>query len=125
MTTVYSTTAGARYHRTPDCRALEAMQLLNEDMSGTPDAVCHAVLPTAIEQAAGTGKTPCARCKPPLAAASSFGHEPVTNPHFGPVCARCLTGVTHYDEAYRPSRWVKPTLWPCTSAVVLGLAPRP
>lgn len=57
-----------------------------------------------------------------------FGHEPVyvvTNGKLRTVeCYRCTTTVTHYDEAYRPSRWVKPVTWPCATAVVLGLATR-
>lgn len=56
---------------------------------------------------------------------TDYGHQPVPNLHFGPVCTRCYTTVTHYDEAYQPSRWTKPVPWPCTTAVILGLAPRP
>jgi hypothetical protein len=62
-------------------------------------------------------------------AAETFGHRPVLGFVDGralnTVCARCQTTVTHYDEAYRPSRWTRPVRWPCTSALVLGLAPRP
>jgi hypothetical protein len=59
-----------------------------------------------------------------MSAADTFGHEPTYSQHFGTVCRRCTKTVTHYDEAYRPSRWVRPVPWPCTSAVVLGLTPR-
>ncbi|MEU0160159.1 hypothetical protein ABZ154_15295 [Streptomyces sp. NPDC006261] len=149
---VYVTAGGARYHRTVDCRALEAMQFINEEMGGSdwvpgaPYAVCHATEPVTAEQAAEQGKTPCAVCKPPLAAATDdFGHEPVVNeteffgetPDDKPVCARCCRTVrewgsytTGYDDragVLWENRWVHYWVrvsWPCTSAVVLGLADR-
>jgi hypothetical protein len=59
----------------------------------------------------------------------TFGHEPVTGITDGRalnrICARCRTTTTHYDEAYQPSHWTRPVRWPCTTAVILGLAPRP
>lgn len=146
---VYVTAGGARYHRTVDCRGLEAMQAINEEMGGlnwvpgAPYTVCHATEPVPAEQAAKRGKTPCAVCKPPLAvAAEDFGHEPVTHEaeFFGetsddkPVCARCSRTVrewTSYTVGYDEragvqweNGWVRYRdciPWPCTSAVVLGL----
>ncbi|MFF6940427.1 hypothetical protein [Streptomyces lavendulae] len=62
-------------------------------------------------------------------AAETFGHEPrlgfVDGRALGNVCARCSVSVTHYDEAYQPSRWTRPVRWPCTTAIVLGLVPAP
>ncbi|MGP3686506.1 hypothetical protein ACTVZO_17670 [Streptomyces sp. IBSNAI002] len=62
-------------------------------------------------------------------AAETFGHEPVLGIIGGRAlwtdCARCHTTTTHYDEAYRPSRWTRPVPWPCTTAIVLGLVQRP
>lgn len=137
--TVYVSAGSARYHRTPDCRALESMRLLNEDMGGydwvpgAPYTVCHAFLPVAIERAAKDGKTPCSSCKPPLAAADSFGHEPtwINAGYCGgcdrcgdleerEVCARCVRLIPT-----TPGPWPRESVpWPCTSAVVLGLTPR-
>ncbi|MEU4947682.1 hypothetical protein [Streptomyces lavendulae] len=62
-------------------------------------------------------------------AAETFGHEPrlgfVDGRALSNVCARCSISVTHYDEAYQPSRWTRPVRWPCTTAIVLGLVPAP
>jgi hypothetical protein len=58
-----------------------------------------------------------------MSTSQDFGHEPVE--HDGaPICRRCATTVTHYDEAYCPSRWRRPVSWPCTTARVLGLVER-
>ncbi|GAA2457222.1 hypothetical protein [Streptomyces macrosporus] len=59
---------------------------------------------------------------------ATFGHEPVS---FGGslVCARCkqTAAQTWIDEYDNPRRrtWSEPVPWPCTSAIVLGLVPRP
>ncbi|MFE9855533.1 hypothetical protein [Streptomyces sp. NPDC005780] len=55
----------------------------------------------------------------------TFGHEPTPNQHHGPVCARCHTTVTHYDEAYQPHRYIRPVPWPCATATVLAATPAP
>jgi hypothetical protein len=86
----------------------------------------YAVEPTTIPDAMGDGKLPRGVCMPDLLASwfrspseDDFGHEPVTETgYYGPeqVCARCdRIGAAPYLSA----------LWPCMSAVVLGLAPRP
>lgn len=58
----------------------------------------------------------------------TFGHEPVISLTDGRalnrICRRCHTTTTHYDEAYQPSHWTQPIRWPCTTAQILGLAPR-
>lgn len=60
----------------------------------------------------------------------TFGHEPmdvITNgKHRAVICARCQTVR---NERSPDGRWrvvnVSEVPWPCTSAIVLGLAPRP
>jgi hypothetical protein len=58
----------------------------------------------------------------------TFGHEPFEYDGV-PICARCYTTVTRCSiDAFdnpRPIRIRAAVLWPCTSAVVLGLVPRP
>jgi hypothetical protein len=75
------------------------------------------------EYAAACGKWPCQRCVPteqrvfPPLHGQTFGHQPVTETgYYGPevVCARC--NMARLPMLSAP--------WPCTSAVVLGLAPR-
>lgn len=126
---VYATEGGRRFHAVTNCRALHSGQDL---YGGWGTLRIHAVRETTISDAMGRGKEACTACFPALRAAwyrgdseNDFGHEPVYNQHFGPVCRRCERPVTHYDEAYRPSRWLRPVPWPCMSAIVLGLVPRP
>ncbi|MET9465833.1 hypothetical protein ABZY44_13700 [Streptomyces sp. NPDC006544] len=58
----------------------------------------------------------------------TFGHEPTLGftdgRALGNICPRCQTTTTHYDEAYKPTRYTRAVRWPCGTAVVLGLAPR-
>jgi hypothetical protein len=112
----------------------------------------HRIEEMTIVTAFGRGKEPCATCYPELRAAlyrgnceDDFGHEPVSEDRefFGetpdelPVCARC----TRIIRGFRPvvigqeasgrvitrDRWTAyevAVLWPCTSAIILGLVPR-
>lgn len=74
-------------------------------------------------KAALDGKLPCLACVPAhlrqMPDTDAFGHEPVwiDGDWF---CARCR------DRGFdvHGDRWIYPTLWPCTSAVILGLVPR-
>ncbi|KOU17049.1 hypothetical protein [Streptomyces sp. WM6349] len=131
MTTVYASAGGNRYHRGSTCSALEMGQNIHDY-----DCDCwgycthgrgHYVLETTPSQARTNGKSPCRVCLPDAVLGPSeddFGHEPVTNGFGGHRCSRCTTTITHYDEAYQPSRWTAFVAWPCATAVVLGLAPR-
>ena len=60
--------------------------------------------------------------------AETFGHEPFEYDG-APYCARCYVDVTRCSidafEIPRRSTVRVPVPWPCMSAVVLGLAPRP
>lgn len=106
-----------------------------------------------VTDALGAGKWPCAACWPGTAAAlaisaseDDFGHEPVSNDvdRWGettddpPVCARCavtvralvpvVIDVDMQGRRITEEQWIsypEPVRWPCTSAIVLGLVPRP
>ena len=58
-------------------------------------------------------------------ASDDFGHRPVevggTWPNRAIVCARCQTRAPKLGPCRAHQLYVR---WPCTSAVVLGLAPR-
>jgi hypothetical protein len=82
----------------------------------------------------------------PVATVENFGHVPVANdiesfgntPNDKPVCARCCRRVrkwSSYTVGYDDragvlwengwlNYWTR-VPWPCTSAVILGIAPRP
>lgn len=131
-TTVYASKGGTAFHNTRNCRAREAGQGLWD----TDDWPGYAIQPMTIPAAMGAGKLPCLVCMPDLGAnwfrtpcEDDFGHEP-----FGPydgamVCRRCyVTVIREWVDAYdnpRHRRVRDVVLWPCTSAVVLGLVPRP
>lgn len=116
--TVYASAGGNRYHRSSNCSALEMGQNIHDydcDCWGRCEhGRAHYVLETTPSEARMDGKTPCRVCLSGTGVGPSeddFGHEPVyvvTNGKFRTV------------ECYRCS----PVTWPCTTAVVLGLAPR-
>jgi len=109
----------------------------------------HALVRMSATKAAMDGKLPCLACVPEhlreMPDTEDFGHEPVQHDRefFGemsddpPVCARCsrtirgwfpvvidqeLSGRVITQDQY--ISYEIAVLWPCTSAVVLGLAPR-
>lgn len=145
MTTVYATTPGARFHRARGCPAFASAQLLNDWDCGCDDYCRHrsphlwSLREWTLEAATGDGKRPCTPCYPTPAEAravllpsgETFGHEPVdeytgTAPgargvtHL--VCTRCMTWTAWTDTGLAAGAR---TPWPCTSAIVLGLIPRP
>lgn len=128
-----TTTDGARrFHKTATCKALLSAQDLS-DWDCWDLEYCHHQHPKpnpireiTLADAVGAGKWPCAVCWPGYAAAlaissseDDFGHQPVEV--WGePCCTRCSDhGIDEYGDP-----WLHPTIWPCTSAIVLGLAPR-
>ncbi|MDX3714390.1 hypothetical protein PV733_36795 [Streptomyces europaeiscabiei] len=140
--TVYATRTGRAFHATPDCRALLGAQLMNDDhkvfwLARNKHRTLHRVQPTRMVAAFGHGKNPCTVCYPELRGAihrsnseHDYGHEPmdvITNgKHTAVICARCQTSRTVWwpnGRCYVDD--VRPVPWPCTSAIVLGLAPRP
>jgi hypothetical protein len=136
MSTVYASRGGRAFHAAHDCRARESGSDLFDGM-GTRYA--YRTEPTTIETVMGAGKLPCGACLPELLAGwfrtpceDDFGHQPVDEYADTPfrtkrvVCARCRTTATggfRWDGSWW--RMSIATAWPCTSAVVLGLVPRP
>jgi hypothetical protein len=114
-TLVFATTGGHRYHATADCRALNGGQVL---YGGWGDLPVYRPRETTAVNALGEGKTPCCACIPGSGAAlavssceEDFGHEPRWVGEAG-YCPRCSWDTDSVIS------------WPCTSAVVLGLAER-
>lgn len=133
--TVFVTAGGTRFHADRGCQALAngrgtqayraANGLYGESWYGAGglDGL-YPVAAIPVEALAHSGRTACRVCVPHAlalpATGQTYGHRPVTGFPSGEVCARC-------DERRRDGRgrWIyRPMPWPCTSAVVLGLAPR-
>lgn len=140
MSAIVFASAGSRkYHFDEGCKAFESAQLLSDWDCGC-DTYCthrlprmHALKRMSSTKAAMDGKLPCLTCVPQhlreLPDSQHFGHQPIDS--FGAVvCARCETSERLYsldefgnDHSIGP--FPTPVRWPCTSAVVLGLVPRP
>lgn len=136
--TVYASTGGRKYHFDQACKAFENAQQLN-DWDAPEDAYLanwaypkqHALVRMSNTKAATDGKLPCLACVPAhlreLPEAEDFAHEPTKGISlFGlseVVCQRCTERGVWYGNADH-MRDVH-ILWPCTSAIVLGLVPRP
>lgn len=123
--TVY-VTHGRKYHADEACPGMTNGENLwdfdGEDWSWTAGAFRRTV--DSAQNAAACGKLPCLGCVPteqrifPPLYGQTFGHAPVdlSGELF---CRRCRDrGI---DEDGDP--WNYPTLWPCTTATVLGLVP--
>ncbi|MFJ3089087.1 hypothetical protein [Streptomyces sp. NPDC086838] len=141
MKTVFATEGGRRFHQSRSCCALADGQSMwrfdpQQWVPGMPQIMLsngHSCREMSAVEAFGHGKEPCAECFPGQRAAlydgnceDDFGHEPTCGISlFGlaeTVCARCTERGVWYGDAneLRPVH----ILWPCTSATVLGLAPR-
>ncbi len=137
---VFATTASRKYHFDQQCKAFHNAQDLNDwdcccgDYCNHRGPVLHSLVRMSSVKAALDGKLPCLRCVPahlrtmPLPEDDEyFGHEPVKGISlFGlseTVCQRCTERGVWYGDA-NELRDVH-ILWPCTSAIVLGLEPRP
>ena len=123
--TVYVSGGGRRYHASPDCpKLLSAQDLWDwdcDDYCRHDHGRARSVVGLSLATAAAQGLQPCVGCKPETAVApvGDFGHEPMLVRQFGgahlhaefEACARCYPMVP---------------LWPCASAVALGLTtPKP
>lgn len=115
---VFATQGGRRFHQTLTCRALRIGQEL---YGGWGTLRTYAAHSTTISDAMGAGKEACAACLPGLRASwyhtnseIDYGHEPFTYDGVD-ICARCFIQHRSYRET---------VLWPCMSAIVLGLVPR-
>jgi len=137
--TVYATDGARRYHSSPACRALCNAQDLNDwecwdDYCRHEHPRPHPVREIDLAGAVAAGKWPCHTCYPagvqfPIIPPSNddFGHWPTKGISlFGlseDVCQRCTERGVWYGDADNLRDVHTP--WPCTSAIVLGLAPRP
>jgi len=141
MGAIVFTSAGSRkYHFHKECTAFHSAQDLS-DLDCGCDTYCthrmprmHALKQMSATKAAIDGKLPCLSCVPEhlreLPQAESFGHAPVDEyegtaegdlgvTHI--VCARCAEWARFTEDI-----WIGVRIpWPCTSAIVLGLVPRP
>ncbi len=137
---VWFSLKGRAYHRTPDCHLLENGQALwDGDEEGYPlDGPYnggYAVVATGEESAYyRDGKRPCLGClprhRPPFASAAHFGHQPaeliVQGRVAGEVCVRCR--IVHWHDEWQVNGDILRVTgfslvkWPCTSAIVLGVA---
>ncbi len=108
--TVHATGAGEMFHRTNTCRNMtQSQKRPSRGMSLTEAIAAH--------------KRPCTYCyptpdtvrevMPPVR--EDFGHSPLMYDG-AMICGKCYT----VSRAKR-----HPVYWPCTSAIIFGLAPRP
>lgn len=133
-TTVFATEGGHRYHKSRACFAFNDGQHLwrfdpQQWVPGMPQIMLsngHSWREMSFVTALGQGKGPCAECFPGQRAAlyqgnceNDYGHEPIEIDGDS-FCARCR----NHGFADGGDPWTHPTLWPCASAVVLGLVPR-
>lgn len=146
---VFASAGGRKYHFDKQCKAFESAQMLS-DLDCGCDTYCthqlprmHGLVRMSVTKAAIDGKLPCLGCVPThlreMPDAEDFGHEPValdsvihenwtkfsacsgckarTTPL---VCVRCM----EFDANGMWRIPAHPVHWPCTSALVLGIAPR-
>ncbi|MFB6955506.1 hypothetical protein ACFCYB_00360 [Streptomyces sp. NPDC056309] len=140
MSTVYAT-RGRKYHADPKCPLMINGEYLwdGDGEDWLHIAGSYRREDPSPQYAAMRGKLPCLHCVPaehrafPPLYRQDFGHKPVTG--IAPegraltsVCARCRTRQVYcwLNEWGAPHRGVRTVSvrWPCTSAIVLGLAPR-
>lgn len=139
--TVYLT-RGTKYHLDPACPLMvNGENLWDSDSEGWFHfAGSYRRQEPNATRAAMCGKLPCLHCVPaeqrafPPLYGQDFGHRPITGSALGvrgtfQVCARCHVRQGHcwLDEWETPhySAYYVSVRWPCTSAIVLGLAERP
>ena len=137
MTTAY-VTHGRKYHTNPACPLMINGEDLHDwggdDYGGGFTSGAYRRDDPNPQHAAMRGKLPCLHCVPaelrvfPPLYGQTFGHEPTKGislfDQSAEVCQRCEErGVwySHGDDELTPVR----VPWPCTSAIVLGLVPRP
>lgn len=138
MGAIVFTSAGSRkYHFDKDCTAFHSAQLLS-DLDCGCDTYCthrmprmHALKRTSATAAAIDGKMPCLACVPEhlreLPDTEDFGHEPMWADFGQCVIDPGACNCPYHDERQACARCRhgrQPVLWPCTSAIIIGLAPR-
>lgn len=132
--TVYTTAGGRRFHADAACEALCNGRWIAGwvagDWGGHDGGPLYPLTERDSLLAALDGFTACRGCVPPALAfplLDDFGHEPVTDiGWYGEtetVCARCTELGLWWTTGGSNPRPVH-VIWPCTSAVVLGLVSR-
>lgn len=138
MSQTFFTEAGTRYHQGESCRAFEhGRDRWDYEPVDEYEPVHwpHPILTGTEQDALTRGKKPCAVCmgeQPMPPSADDFGHQPSTGfidgRAIGTVCKRCK--ITHRSSTFQiegdtyKMTGFSSVRWPCTSAIVLGLAPR-
>ena len=137
---VYFSLQGRKYHGDPDCRGLENGQALWDGDEpgypiGGPYGGGYAVVVTGEQEAYYRDcKRPCLMCLPggraPFRSSADFGHRPaqhiVQGRVLGEVCVRCR--IVHWRDVWEVdgdvirAEALQLVKWPCTSALVLGVA---
>lgn len=137
MSTVYTTAGGVRFHADRWCWALatgreDAAWRAGEEswQDGASRWGLYPLRKVSAVAAIAEGRTACRVCVPPAlalpATGHTYGHERMTGiGWFGEpetICGRCTERGLYWGDSgnLRPVH----VMWPCTSAVVLGLAPR-
>lgn len=137
MSTVY-VTHGRKYHTDPACPRMINGENFHDwegdiDYGGGFTAGTYRREDPSPQYAAMRGKLPCLGCVPaeervfPPLYGQDFGHEPFEYDGV-PICARCYTtearcSIDAFDAPHRQIVRVV-VLWPCTSAIILGLVNR-
>ncbi|MER6492638.1 hypothetical protein [Streptomyces griseorubiginosus] len=128
---VYATKGGRRFHKTANCRSQQAGQELYGGW-GTLRVrhLDEMSLTTAFQQ----GNSPCGTCYPGMRAAlhrgssgDDYGHRPIWADFGQCVVDPGACNCPYHDEQQACERCRhgrQHVLWPCTSAIVLGLADR-
>jgi hypothetical protein len=145
---VFSSAGSRKYHFNQGCKAFESAQMLS-DLDCGCDTYCnhrmpvmHGLVRMSATKAAIDGKLPCLACVPEhlreMPDSDDFGHRPVPVTHLGNIFTRWSNCQSCHDEETEQVciRCVEfdarqlfripthPVHWPCTSAIVLGLAER-
>lgn len=125
-------THGLKYHTDAQCpRMIHGEELHDcdsDEYGGSWFAGGYRSEVSSPQLAAARGKLPCLGCVPadqrvfPPLYGQTFGHEAMV---VGPwedeqVCARCWW-ITRDEDGYYVNNVAA---WPCTTAIILGLAPR-
>lgn len=119
-------THGRKYHMDAQCPRMVYGEYLHDwegdiDYGGGFTAGSYRREDPSPQYAAMRGKLPCLHCVPaderafPPLYGQTFGHKPFEYDGVT-ICVRCFIQHRSYRETVP---------WPCTSAIVLGLVPRP
>lgn len=134
---VFTSTGSRKYHFDKGCKAFHSAQELS-DLDCGCDTYCthrmprmHSLKRATATGAAIDGKLPCLGCVPPelrkMPDIETFGHQPEWADFGQCVVDPGACNCPYHDEQQACARCRhgrQPVLWPCTSAIVLGLVDR-